>query len=146
MTGDVAYSGDARSGSGGRPDQEYADAKDFLLKLGQTTGLTAQNIFVIPGNHDVQRSADQDHAIRRLVGTLRSGGESLDEALAHPQDRALLAKRQANYLRFAADFAPAVLGPVAAPEDRLWWEYPVMGRNGLRVWAHRTEHGAPFSR
>ena len=142
VTGDVGFSGDTRPRPGGRPSQEYADAKKFLLGLGQAAGLAPQNIFVVPGNHDVQRSADQDRGLKRLVGAIRSGTESLDEVLAHAPDREQLARRQANYLRFAADFAPAVLGPAAPPEEQLWWCHQATGRGGLTVPAHRAEHGA----
>lgn len=133
VTGDVAYSGDTRPRLDGRPCQEYADAKKFLDGVAQDAGLRPQNIFVVAGNHDVQRSADQDRGVRRLVSALRAGTDPLDDVLAHPADRTLLASRQANFLRFAAAFAPSSSSSAAPPEDRLWWWQQLPTERGLKV-------------
>lgn len=135
VTGDIAFSGDTRLRSGDQPSQEYANAQRFLLTLGQTVYLDAKNIFVVPGNHDVQRSADKIPNSRRLRDNLREGKESVDEALAHSDDRSLLTKRQANYLAFAAGFAPACLSAsgAAPPEKRLWWFHQEQTSGGLKI-------------
>lgn len=133
VTGDIAFSGDTRTRPDGLPSQEYADARDFLLHLGQASGVDTRQIYVVPGNHDVQRSADQNRNTRRLLSELRSGGESLDAVMAHAEDRAQLAQRQANYLRFAAGFAPACLGEAVPDSDRLWWHHSHEARGGLTV-------------
>lgn len=135
VTGDIAFSGDTRLRPGEQPSQEYADAQRFLLTLGQPFGLDAKHIFVVPGNHDVQRSADKVNNIRRLRDELRESKGSIDEALAHNDDRALLTQRQANYLAFAAGFAPACLAASgAAPsEKRLWWLHQVQTSSALKI-------------
>lgn len=46
-TGDLAYSGQA---------QEYAEVSTFFDILLEATGLDKQRLFVVPGNHDVNRS------------------------------------------------------------------------------------------
>ncbi|TMQ10646.1 MAG: hypothetical protein E6J91_25750, partial [Deltaproteobacteria bacterium] len=100
--------------------------------VGEAAGLTRQDIFVIPGNHDVQRNVDQiDKNVSRLVRALRAGEESVDTALADASDRALLEKRQANYLAFARDFAPACRA--SSSESALWWRYDLAGDGGLCV-------------
>src|SRR5213078_2573084 len=53
VTGDVAFSGATRK------DDEYECASRCLDVVGEAAGLTRQDIFVIPGNHDVQRNVDQ---------------------------------------------------------------------------------------
>lgn len=135
VTGDIAFSGNTRLRPGDQPSQEYADARRFLLTLGQTVNLDAKHIFVIPGNHDVQRSADKNRNIKRLRDELREGRERIDEALAHAEDRSLLTQRQANYLAFAADFAPACLATngAAPPEQRLWWWHREQTSSGLTL-------------
>lgn len=135
VTGDIAFSGDTRLRPGDQPSQEYPDAQRFLLSLGQSVGLDARRIFVVPGNHDVQRCADKVRNIRRLRDEHREGREPLDVALVHREDRALLAQRQANYLAFAAGFAPACLdaGGVASPEQRLWWWHREPMSNGSKL-------------
>lgn len=47
VTGDVAYSG---------KKDEYDIADVFFQRIIETTGVSRENIFIVPGNHDVQRS------------------------------------------------------------------------------------------
>ena len=111
VTGDIAFSGAVR-----RPT-EYQDAAAYLRALTETLGLTAAQVFLVPGNHDVQRSGDRERELRRLLHLLRAGDELLDDALASDKDAALLAQRQAAYRAFASAFGPAAppSGPAAAP-------------------------------
>jgi hypothetical protein len=127
VTGDVAFSGADRSAT------EYTRAREWLLDLGKALGVGAAQIFVVPGNHDVSRSADKDHHTRRLVSSLRSGKEPLDTALGHAGDRAMLAGRMAAYLDFSAGFAPACLGAVGPAESRLHWTHRLQAQGGLAV-------------
>lgn len=99
VTGDIAFSGATRR------DTEYTDASEYLLAVAADLKLSAQAVYLVPGNHDVQRSADQDRNLRRLVKELRAGDESIDEVVGNPDDSALLRRRQANYWTFARSFA-----------------------------------------
>lgn len=99
VTGDIAFSGATRRAT------EYADASEYLLALAADLKLSAQAVYVVPGNHDVQRSADQDRGLRRLVKELRTGDDSIDEAVGNPDDSALLRRRQANYWTFTRTFS-----------------------------------------
>ncbi len=112
VTGDHTYRGSSR---------EYGAARGRLLDIGRAVGLGPESIFVVPGNHDVDRKSDDDRAVSRLLTALREGSDSLDNAMGRPADRALLAQRQANYLDFAAGFAPACEAPEGPQEERLFW-------------------------
>lgn len=131
VTGDVAFSGAVRDG------EEYVRARDWLLGLGRAMGVKPSETFVVPGNHDVQLSADHaDKNLARLVSALRGGGTRLDNVLKDGDDTAMLARRMANYLDFARHF-----GPACAQHDedddgigKLYWRHSkiVAGMN-LRI-------------
>lgn len=133
VTGDVAFSGDTHPRPDGTAAREYEDARQFLRALGEAARLDRQRIFLVPGNHDVQRPADRDPSVRRLVGRLRDGSEPLDDALLHGSDRALLVRRQVHYLAFAAGYAPTCSSSGEPPEPPLWWSHALAARGGLRV-------------
>ena len=123
VTGDIANTG------AGRLASEYADAAAWLRSVGNAAGVTPQQIFVVPGNHDVDRGADKDAAVKQLVTDLREGRKNLDEALTQPEQRATLAHRMERYLEFAGAFAP-----VGADADaRLHWVHRLVARSGLAV-------------
>jgi len=119
VTGDIAFSGAGRSAT------EYEEARAWLLALGKAVGVPAERIFLVPGNHDVNRAADKDRDTRRLVEQLRSGSDDIDEALGHAGDRAKLASRMGAYLDFAKGFAPV--------DDGLYWTRSLDAREGLSV-------------
>jgi hypothetical protein len=87
--------------------------------------LTRKEVFVVAGNHDVQRRADDDETLGNLVQNLRSGDRALDTVLGDATTRDLLTRRMANYLAFANEFSPTALDGAMASE--LFW------RHSLRV-------------
>ena len=97
------------------------------------SGSAPDRVFAVPGNHDVDRSADADRDTRRLVQSLRSGADALDEVLDDPKDRAHLAARLRPFLEFAGGLAPACLGLQDGPNDALHWSHRFDARTGLRV-------------
>lgn len=119
VTGDIAFSGAAA---------QYEAAKTWLLDIAKQSRLDKAQLFLVPGNHDVDRSIDKAnrHAARLLRG-IREGSEDLDSALAEPDDRALLTLRLQPYLSFAADF-PSLQTP-----DPLFWSHPFITPSGLRI-------------
>ena len=121
VTGDIAS-----TGGGSRPD-EYEVAASWLAQVGKAAGVSPDRIFIVPGNHDVDRSADGNADVKRLVTELRDGTKNLDAALADTKDRALLARRMDKYLTFARAFAPA------GADDRLLWVHRFVARSGLPV-------------
>lgn len=126
VTGNIAFSGASRL-----PD-EYKRAADWLNAVGASVGLTPDAIFIVPGNHDLQFSADSSLSRKSLLTALRNGGAYLDDALAEGDAREYLESRQANYMRFAADFAPR-RAAAKSPIDALHWRHSLLGRDGLRV-------------
>lgn len=72
VTGDIAHSG---------REQEYAAASDFFDKLRKVTELDKDRLFIVPGNHDVDRPKGKG-----LVRSLSSEEESVDFfGPEHPQ-------------------------------------------------------------
>lgn len=124
LTGDIAWSGQP---------EEYTAARTWLLDLASSVQLGPNNIFAVPGNHDVDLTSDKNKNLARLVRDLRDGDEGIDEALADPDDRALLARRQQHYLSFTADIAPACLHAPVEPQSRLSWSHRLTARQSLRI-------------
>lgn len=121
VTGDIA-----NTGAGRRPS-EYEEAAAWLAGVGEAAGVLPGKIFVVPGNHDVDRSADKDAAVKDLVEALREGVKGFDDALASPGDRALLARRMEKYAEFARAFGPA------GAADPLHWTHCFSARSGISV-------------
>ena len=72
VTGDIAHSG---------RDQEYVAASAFFNELREVTALDKSRLFIVPGNHDVDR-----HKGKGLVRSLSSEEESVDFfGPEHPQ-------------------------------------------------------------
>lgn len=110
VTGDIAFSGAGRS-----PD-EYTQAETWLRRILATHGLEPSAVFLVPGNHDVNRGVEKgDRDVQRLLDAIVSGKSIDDEALSHPSDQAKLQRRQQAYLDFAAKFAPE--------RAHLWWKH-----------------------
>lgn len=119
VTGDIAFSG--------KKDQ-YDKAKTWLTETSALLGLSPESIFVVPGNHDVDRAVDKDdRSIGRLVRGLREGGDDLDDILANAGDRALLERRMREYLSFAGGF------PHLQKPDPLFWAHTLTTKRNLRV-------------
>jgi predicted MPP superfamily phosphohydrolase len=123
VTGDIANTG------AGRTPTEYDSAAAWLHKVAAAAGVTPAQIFLVPGNHDVDRGADRDEAVKQLVTDLREGTKSLDDALTDAAPRAMLAHRMARYLDFAGGFAPVG----ATADERLSWVHRLVAPSGLAV-------------
>ena len=91
VTGDIAFSG------AGRSDKEYDLARRVAARSRRGGGVKPDRIFLVPGNHDVNRNVDsKSKSTGRLVKALRSRAtpdQALDDALRDPDDRKLLAGR-----------------------------------------------------
>jgi predicted MPP superfamily phosphohydrolase len=120
VTGDIA-----NTGAGWRPN-EYEDATAWLKAVGEAASVPPERIFVVPGNHDVDRGADKDAQVKGLISDLREGKKGLDDALSNPAERAMLARRMEKYLAFARAFAPTGADP-------LLWVHTMAARSGLSV-------------
>lgn len=119
VTGDIAYSGAVKS------NEEYDKARKWLFDVANFTKLAPGDIFIVPGNHDIQRNVvkkDTTGNIRRLLDSLRKAkGEKLDDALKNKENKNMLADRMINYLEFAKNFAPICRYTDLPEEYQLYW-------------------------
>lgn len=128
VTGDVAFSG------AGRSKDEYERAATWLDGVAKAVGVDRSKIYIVPGNHDVNRGADKDPVVADVMERLRGQGTPIDAILGKTDDRAALAKRMEAYLDFSAQFGPwpqRALLPVAT--DRLYWSHVIPAKGGLSV-------------
>jgi len=108
VTGDLAYSGGANKNL--EPGaSEYGLTRAWLGDVSRALGLELTDIYMVPGNHDVNWAADKDPETWALVDGVRTQKTKLDNVLQMHEDR--LFGRHAQYLEFAKDFAP----PCALP-------------------------------
>ncbi len=98
VTGDIAFRGHS---------DEYALARRFFDDLLVATGLDKSRLFVVPGNHDIDR--------RVITGLVKAAANALTnratvaQSLTNAAQRALLFERLHNYMAFFNDyFAPAL--------------------------------------
>lgn len=104
ITGDIAFSG------GEKNRNEYQFAKKWLQDIANSANISKDNLFIVPGNHDVQRSRfSDDEDISLLIENLRDGRRDLEWALSRKNQLKRVASRFENYLLFASDFAPICL-------------------------------------
>lgn len=105
ITGDLAFSGNDRSKGPAGGDGEYKAMGEWLDNILEKIGLDRNHVYMVPGNHDVQRKVEEnDSGIRRLVDSLIHGRDQLDHVLANDGDRRSLLQRMANYVQFATGF------------------------------------------
>jgi predicted phosphodiesterase len=98
-TGDIAYSG--------KPD-EYVAATAFFDQLLEAAGLGRRQLYVVPGNHDVDRNAG-----RFLVRELKSRGDADD--YFHPDTPKLhLTQKLGSFLRWHQSYFEGIR---AVPEN-----------------------------
>lgn len=95
VSGDVAFSGKA---------DEYALAALFFADLLAATGLLGERLFLVPGNHDVDRGRISRGA-RGMASSLTDRAAAND-VLANPADRELLMARLGGYAAFLGDHLP----------------------------------------
>ncbi len=101
ITGDIAYSGEA---------QEYEIAYKWLNRLCDRIQCQPENVWTIPGNHDVKRSViENSRLLRGIHNELRNAGKDeidklLGEYLQDNMARKLLFEAIKNYNSFASKF------------------------------------------
>jgi len=127
VTGDIAFKGGV---------EEYAEARIWLLQLAKDAGLSRHDVFVIPGNHDLERTVFSDRQTYRLLDGMRGGREQLDSALSDPIDRRTLTGRFRNYLLFASEFSPACMNGLSEVEQWLFWSHRIQPRRDVNFRVH----------
>jgi len=93
VTGDVAFSGHP---------EEYRLARQFFADLLRTTGVPKSRLFIVPGNHDVDRSVISDQG-RDIVNEPDSRQE-VNSLLSDEISRAIVMQRFHGYQEFINDY------------------------------------------
>lgn len=119
VTGDIAFSGACVA------KDEYDRAAKWLGEIAAAAGLTMEDVYVVPGNHDVQRSVDKGPIATGALRGLRAGDPTLDDALADADSYAHMAKRQENYLAFAERCAHACRRESPTSRPKLYWTHRI---------------------
>lgn len=99
-TGDIAFSG-RPSGDPSLPS-EYNQARTFFDRLLNRVGLSRDRFFVVPGNHDVDRSSISPGAA--AVDAELTNRERTEKLWATPGDRRQVFARLDNYAAFVNDY------------------------------------------
>ncbi|WP_292995264.1 metallophosphoesterase [Nitrosomonas sp.] len=89
VTGDISFSG---------KKAEFDIAQDFIDRLLEVTLVEKDHIFFVPGNHDIERSEEED-AIVGARASIKNLTE-LDRIYSNPKRLKTLYKRQKNYRDF----------------------------------------------
>jgi len=126
--GDIAFKGDP---------QEYQAAFIWLNELSEACGCPLERVFVIPGNHDVDRGV-----INRSPGT-RNAQQAIAQAAPHWRERELRTQFSDS------DTGRALLAPLAAyndfaklfscqvyPPEHLYWKQDLPLENGVHLRIH----------
>lgn len=113
VTGDAAFAGRA---------EEYATASDWLNTLCGVVGCAPERVWVVPGNHDVERHViDGSPILQNIHQDLRPPNpaavdERLRKYVADEIGGPLLLKPLTNYNQFAVQFGCAI------SPTKLYWE------------------------
>ncbi len=127
VSGDIAYKG---------LKEEYEAAYSWLTELANACGCVLERIYVIPGNHDVDRNKARDQSVRNvhraISGALESAREGeLRAQFTHPDTGRALMEPIAEYNKFAARFICQVYTP-----EKLFWhqDLPLDDDTILRIY------------
>lgn len=99
VTGDIAFSGKAA---------DYSLAKLFFDDLLRTTNLDKDRLFVVPGNHDVDRDLISRGA--KAIGDSLLDRKSTYSIMTHPDDRQLMLARFKGYSSFINNYLGSHIG------------------------------------
>lgn len=121
ITGDIAQ--------GGKPD-EYHNVTEFIRHLTHRLGVSLENIFIVPGNHDIDRSLNVRawRAMRKLSPVVNSLDLSRWMAgvapkpppgISHKWKEKLLARQAAFWKWLSIDLGRMDLLPTSSPHGSL---------------------------
>jgi predicted MPP superfamily phosphohydrolase len=124
ISGDITYSGSER---------EFSIAKTFLDNLRAKTGLNKRQLFLVPGNHDVNWNAIEEIVNMGVRDYLISAGNLFQffTSSKHKSNRQKIFKRLANYMKFTEEYFPDL------PEKWLtfdrYFHNELLAKNGLGI-------------
>lgn len=144
LTGDIAWSGKA--------EQYKEEAFPFLEELQKTTGVERNRIFLIPGNHDIDRKLVASRSLVKLQEDLLTEGAKENEKEISAflygeddaEDRERILKKHLAYIEFVKEhfshcaplFDPcAYVAKVTIPDDLPFSKLWVLGLNS--AWLSR---------
>ncbi|MEK7391774.1 MAG: metallophosphoesterase [Fibrobacterota bacterium] len=111
VTGDIAFSG---------TKDEYDQATAWLREFCKAIGCHAENVWVVPGNHDVDRQRTKQKLTRMLHQGIRKESSDVDtelrEILSDSQSAAALLEPLTEYNTFAGRFGCSISA------DKHYWE------------------------
>lgn len=143
ITGDIAWSGKA---------EQYENmALPFLQELQFVTGVERDRIFLIPGNHDIDRSLVSNRSATLLAEDLLAEGSKKNEKAISTflygndaEDRKYLLKKHSAYIEFVKKYFPhcaplfdpcAYIAKVSVPDGLPFSKLWVLGLNS--AWLSR---------
>ena len=97
ITGDISYSGGSRSGD------EFEKATGWIDRLLEKIKLNRSQVFVVPGNHDLDLSNDESRELKYMLESLRSGSALLDNLEVESFEALRL--RYQKFSEFSSQFA-----------------------------------------
>lgn len=95
LSGDISFSGQ---------EDQYLLAEKFVRNLMSVTGIQAGSVFVVPGNHDIDRNIEED-AFDGARSKLKDSN-SVDRFFSNADRQATLFKRQKAFRDFVNRLAP----------------------------------------
>lgn len=111
VTGDIAFSGSK---------EEYDRATDWLSEFCRAIGCPEENVWVVPGNHDVDRKLTTRKVTRTLHQGIRNDGSDVDKELreifSDAQSAAALLEPLTEYNTFAGRFGCSISA------EKHYWE------------------------
>jgi predicted phosphodiesterase len=111
VTGDIAFSGSK---------VEYDHATEWLRGFCRAIGCPEENVWVVPGNHDVDRNLATRKVTRTLHQTIRKEGSDIDrelrEIFSDSQSAAALLEPLTEYNTFAGRFGCSISA------EKYYWE------------------------
>lgn len=99
ISGDITHSGS---------EEQFSKAKQFLDDLILNTGLDKKQLFLVPGNHDIQWRAIKEIVNLGVRDFLNSSGNLANffTDAKHNEDRYTIFERLANYMKFTEEYFP----------------------------------------
>jgi len=128
VTGDIAYKAHP---------EEYEAAFKWLMELAKAGGCPQERIFVVPGNHDVDRAAiTKSPAVRNVQHAIKTASDAkrekvLLEQFSDATTGSALCEPLAAYNEFAKHFGCQVYTP-----DRLCWHQELKLAEGMFLRLH----------
>ena len=79
---------------------------NYLLKVGTAVGVTTERLYIVPGNHDIDREAvGRDEAIHRMMFN-RSGYYDPAKGLIHQEDMEVIMEGEKDFVGFLSKIYP----------------------------------------